>query len=121
MQASRMPRRAKPWRSAWGCALGVLLACACSAERDRSLAVRVRTTGDEPVEAFLATLAFADGGVKNWACPSESNEDTAGLRCRKDGFDVLGAERPVEVTVRSRGNTFATRRVDDAQDSITVE
>lgn len=100
--------------------LGVLWACACTPARDPPLAVQIRTTGDEPVEAFLATLTFADGGVKSLTCPGPSNEDAAGLRCGKDGFDVLGAERPVAVMLRSRGNAFASTPIDGSHDTLTV-
>src|SRR5689334_3685575 len=99
MQASRR-------REVWGWALGALVACAsCTNEREPSLKIRVRTTANQAVEAFQATLAFADGGVTSLACPG-SNEDAAGLRCSEDGLDVLGSERPIAVTLRSRGNTF---------------
>jgi hypothetical protein len=117
----RAPRRAgTPGRAAWLWVLSAVLGCTNVAGRERSLAVQVRTTADEPVEEFLATLAFADGGVKSLPCPEGSN-DAAGFRCRKDGFDLPGPERPVEVTVRSRGNTFTTTRLEGTEETVTVQ
>lgn len=59
----------------------------------------------QPVpSAFQVTLALADGAVQTLACPS-ANADTP--RCAADGFDVR-ASGPIDVTVRSVGNTFAS-------------
>jgi hypothetical protein len=101
------------------CVLSALLGCACSSERPPSLAVEVRTSANEPVEAFQATLAFADGSVKTLACPDGSTEDAALLRCNERGFEVLGRARPDEVTLRSRGNGFTTKRLAGDQDTVT--
>jgi hypothetical protein len=82
--------------------------------------VQVQTTANEPVEVFLATLAFGDDGVKTLACPQQSHDEVEGLRCSKDGFEVLGPARPIALTLRSRGNAFTSTRIDASGGALIV-
>lgn len=117
-RGSRSTRRQPALGAAMGlCALSSL---ACGTGHEASLAVQVRTTTGESVEAFMATLSFADGSVKQLGCREGANEAPTALRCEKHGFDVLAGTRPSLITLRSRGNAFASTHVEDER-SLTIE
>jgi pyruvate,water dikinase len=103
------------------CTLIALASSGCSTRHQPSLSVRIRTTAGEPVASFLATLALADGKVIDLSCPPGPDEDQAGLRCSSAGLEVLGGQRPSEITVRSRGNGFVSSLVEGSQGSLTLE
>lgn len=101
-------------------ALLLLGACTTPSETEPSgLTIRVVTTSDAPVTELLATVAFADE-VQQLNCPAESDEASGRLRCTRDGLEIRGGDRPVTVTVRSRGNAFATTTTESEKGSATL-
>jgi pyruvate, water dikinase len=99
----------------------------CAASADGANAVRefhLLKKDGAPLSEFRVTAVFADG-VEGMTCQRAqrvSDEPAPHLlACTADGFRSLGAESPRQVTVRSRGSTFATVEIEEhASASVTV-
>lgn len=102
-----------------GCALASLVT-ACGSSQAAGLEFRVSASDGTPVPRFFATVAFGEGEVESVACPADGTADAAldgaepRLGCTARGFRVLGLEQPTHVTLKSRGNAFASVLVDTA-------
>jgi pyruvate, water dikinase len=81
--------------------------------------LEVFTTEGAAVAEFLATVTFEDEQVETVGCPSKSQASTR-LRCDGERLELLGAARPRELFVRSRGNAFHASKLEGAERRLTV-
>jgi len=110
-------------RRARGIGFAALLLAACSGSPASApkLQVRLETAHETPVDAFLATATLRDDRTVNLTCPTERSAETQALRCTTNGFEVQADAGLAEVTIRSRGLTFVSQRVDASSPSFTLQ
>jgi pyruvate, water dikinase len=100
----------------------LLVLSACSSHGEAGLHVRLRATENAVVSSFLATVAWADGHIESLSCPPDGTAAPDTLRCEGDGFDISGAGRVSEITLRARGNAFSSTPLGQNEEStITID
>lgn len=100
--------------------MALLALAACSSQSETRPLVRVQLDDGGQVSSFFATVVWEDGQVDELSCPVGDSAAPETLRCVSGGFEIVGAGRPTELTLRARGHAFERVTLAEGEDDTTV-